>query len=224
MANSKFPQVTFTGLDDWQPWAGNSNAFVAREGFYEVKLDLLEPSETTSAYPQIKVGGVILDKDCDPEGAHIMANVIYGGVDQKGKPMVRQFASFLASTGTTVEQIQGFSKQNASFPIEGVLAKLADRNAYCELRYKTYKGQPQSPVANWVTKEVYEKKKEQNAHRGRAAAQVDWAAMAKLEVADGTKPGSAPGGAGAPGGGFTGGNLNLGGPAGGTDNGTVPTF
>ena len=120
-------------------------------------------------------------QDADAPGIPLIDRVIYAGMDSKGKPLSRQFADFMYSAGTPKETIRQHAAAGTQVPIQQILAQYKGRDAYVEVVYKTYKGEPTCEIKNWVTKERYQKAKENGGHRGRAQEQVNWAMLQQQE-------------------------------------------
>lgn len=202
---TQFPQLSFAGLEDYEPWAGGGHGFVPREGKYRVKINGATPDMTKNGDKAfVKVECVV--QDADAIGIPLIGRAIYHGADKNGKTLARQFGDLLVSSGTAAEQIRNHAKQGTSMPIEQAIAQLKDREAFVEVKFEVYEGELRSNIDSFISPEVYAKAVEAKSHRGRTPDQFQTTQI---------------GGAGAGAGGFGGGAVNLGGPQGATANGAV---
>jgi len=157
MAVSNAPAIEFEGLEEYSPWAGGGHGFLEFEGYVKVKVTDAEPEQGKKdpSKWQAKVGVVCLDDDC--MGIPLIGRPIYKGMDRNGKNLNRQFADFLMSIGTDIEKIQANAKAKAKGDANATLTGLIGREGYVEVKWGSYDGKVTTEIANWISKEVYDK-------------------------------------------------------------------
>jgi hypothetical protein len=178
---SKFPQLSFAGLDNYEPWAGGGQGFVPQEGYYKVKVTNITPElSKDGSKAMLKVDCVVQDQDVG-QGTALIDRVMYAGTDKNGNTLAKQAADFMCSTGTKPEHIKAFAQQKASYPVEQIIAQLIGRDAFVRISFSVYNGQLQSNIDSWVAPEVYANTVKNNGHRGRKADQVNVAQLVALQ-------------------------------------------
>lgn len=164
MADNTSFEFSFAPHKEYTPYSGDASDMIPFDGFVCVKLGNMKPYLTKEKkYPALKVAAVIGDEDA--KGMRLVDDVMCGGKDKNGDDLGRQFCDLLVSAGTAVEAIRQNAANGATAPIEQIIAKIAGREAYCEIQADVYDGKDTTKVINWITKERYEMAKAIGAHR-----------------------------------------------------------
>ena len=164
MAENTSFDFSFAPHKEYTPYSGDASDMIPFDGFVAVKLGNMKPYLTKEKkFPALKVASVILDED--GKGLRLVDDVMCGGKDKNGDDLGRQFCDLLVSAGTPVDAIRQNAANGASAPIEHIIAKIAGKEAYCEIQADVYEGKDTSKVINWITKERYDQAKVIGAHR-----------------------------------------------------------
>lgn len=119
-------------------------------------------------------------------GRKIIRNIMCGGKDKNGEPMIRQLGELLESAGWTVEQIREIAKNGST---DGEKLAVYVQNAcaagvYAEVSARSYDGKMMSEITRFVSAADYEAAKKNGAYRKphNAGAGATLGAAAKAAI------------------------------------------
>lgn len=158
-----FPKISFAGQGDWQPRSGG-HGYLDFDGAVKVSIDSMSLAKSKDGTKSMFVVGMTCqDEDC--AGTPLMTRVIYHGFDNKQQNMVYQFNSMLHSTGTSLEKIQQFGRENAEMDPADAIKQLIGREGYVEIGHRMYDGEETTDVTGWIAADRYAKMVEAGTHR-----------------------------------------------------------
>lgn len=193
--NQPFPNLSFVGAVDYQPFMGSASDLLPREGFYNARIVKVAGvwSKTTPAKPMLEITTKILDEDA--KDRTIITRVIYDGLDTNGNSLRKQWWDVMISTGTAVETVHGHAQAGTEFSLDQIIAHLTGNGGkvgVIEYVFKEYpKGRASGEVSGWVAPDRYKKQVESKNIRGMTLEDFQKTLVMKMTS------GAVPGGVGA---------------------------
>jgi len=202
MADKISFKVDVTGAGTFTPnpdagLGGGPAGVVKKDGIYQLKIEKLtpvfsDPKPGSPAKPMLELQGRVVD--ADEAGIKLYGNVICGGLDRNGEPLVRQLFEFLHSAGVPAATIQQLA-QYRELDVEQLLTTYLPigKTFFANVRTEPkFNGTGlTSKINGFVPPENAQKAIAENKHRWeiRAEAKVAPATLPAMPAAAGSLPG-----------------------------------
>jgi hypothetical protein len=160
-------KIDVSALTEWAPYEGfGTQDLLSEDGSFKLKITKSRYGTSKAGREMITLAFVV--EDADNKGKQLIHNVVIGGDDRNGKPMIRQLGDLFHSLGKTPEEIKAYGKQG-SLDIEAIVSKMEGKSLYARCAAEAYDGEKgrtiSSKVANLITKEAFEADVETGTHR-----------------------------------------------------------
>lgn len=155
--------IDLSELKDFTPTDGlGSNSLLDKDGTYTGLIAKIMLTKAKDGKPMFLVQQII--DDADAKGAMLLHNVLVGGKDRNGDPLIRQLGALMTSCGFPVESIRALSA-NGSVNADQIVALLVGKRVFFTAEAEAYEGKLSSKIQNYVTKQAYDDAVASNAHR-----------------------------------------------------------